>query len=105
MRYRGAQHDLYALVKTHLFILSCNNSGSTFLERAISTSDAIWSLHREGQHVTGFHGPASRKTDVSLIWAAAQTSIAHFSDPTQYTDWDSTKAAWYFQATASHPSA
>lgn len=100
----GAERDLGNLLKTHLFLLCPNNSGSSFLIGAINRSNNVWSLSREGQHVPGFKGPHSRGTDSSLTWGAKPELIELFRDPKNY-DWARTRQAWYFQATAHHSSA
>lgn len=103
-RYHGARHDLERLVRTNLFVMCPNNSGSTFLKNALATSRHTWNLEREGQHTFGFAGPCTNDTRVSLIWASTPRWIAHFSDPAAY-DWDATRRAWYFQATSRSPEA
>ncbi len=101
---RGALHDLERLVRTHLFVIAPNNSGSTFLSSVLARSRHVWSLKREGQHTFGFSGPATRGTEVPLVWASEPRWIAHFSDPGAY-DWTASRRAWYFQARAHSPEA
>lgn len=84
-------------IKRHLFLLCPNNSGSTYLSRAIATSRSVWSLPREGQHMLGFAGPSTTETPWPLIWAAQAESLSHFRDSPDY-DWERTKRAWYFHA-------
>jgi hypothetical protein len=91
-------------IREHLFVLAPNNSGSTFLTRALGLSPGAWSLPREGQHLSGFAGPSSRGTGTGLLWAANADAIARFSDPAAY-DWQRTRSAWHFQATAGHAQA
>lgn len=86
-------------IREHLFVLAPNNSGSTFLTRALGLSPGAWSLPREGQHVSGFAGPSSRGTGAGLLWAANADAIARFTDPAAY-DWQRTRHAWHFQAMA-----
>lgn len=86
-------------VQRHLFILAPNNSGSTFLAAALGQCRRVWSLPREGQHVTGFAGPSSRGTGTRLLWAADPASVAAFTDAAAY-DWDRTRRAWHFHARA-----
>lgn len=93
-----------AAIKTHLFLLCPNNSGSTYLSRALGTSPHVWSLAQEGQHMLGFAGPSTMQTPWPLIWAASDESLSHFRDSPDY-DWERTKKAWYFQATASREDA
>lgn len=101
---RGLIEQRRAAIKKHLFLLCPNNSGSTYLSRALATSKAVWSLPREGQHVIGFAGPSTIETPWPLIWAAREESLAHFRDSTEY-DWDRTKRAWYLHASATRDDA
>ena len=60
----GATCDLEQAVRTHLFGICPNNGGSTFLQKALATCRAIWSLPLEGQRMPGFVGPViSRRLD------------------------------------------
>lgn len=93
-----------AAVTTHLFILCPNNSGSTYLSRAIAQSRQVWSLEREGQHVLGFAGPQTLNSPWPLVWAADESRLAHFRDSPDY-DWERTRKAWYFHATAARDDA
>lgn len=93
-----------AAVATHLFILCPNNSGSTYLSRAIAQSRHVWSLEREGQHVLGFAGPQTLNSPWPLVWAADEERLAHFRDSPDY-DWERTRKAWYFHASAAHAEA
>ncbi len=45
----GCRHDVESRVGTHLFGISANNSGSTFVKAAMATSRATWNLDREGR--------------------------------------------------------
>ena len=89
-------------VNTHVFILCPNNSGSTYLSRALAASQHVWSLEREGQHVLGFAGPQTLNSPWPLIWGATQESLSHFRDSPDY-DWLRTRKAWYVQAQARRP--
>ena len=102
----GADHDLEDLVDTHLFGICPNNSGSTFLMRALATSRATWNLSNEGQFALGFRGPASEKAAsvaglprTGLLWAYRQEWIDIFTDPRHY-DWPRIRKAWRFLAFA-----
>jgi Sulfotransferase family len=86
-------------IRRHLFVLAINNSGSTFLTKALAQSPGAWSLPREGQHVPGFAGPSSRGTGTGLLWAASAQSEALFTDPADY-DWAQNSCVWEFQAEA-----
>ena len=88
-----------ASVKTHLFLLCPNNSGSTYLSRAIAQSRHVWSLEKEGQHVFGFAGPHTLDSKWPLIWASSDEALAVFADRSAF-DWERSRKAWYFLATA-----
>ena len=96
------------ILDTHLFVICANNSGSTFLNSALGTCRAIWRLPAEGQRMPGFRGPRTSfgpgVDEPGMIWAAREDSLRCFADPNAY-DWPSTRKAWYFQASASHPRA
>ena len=106
----GALYDLERAVKTHLFGIACNNSGSSFLREAIATCRETWNLSGEGQDITGFRGPVTRRTQIAglpppgQIWAANPLWPVWLSEPSRY-DWATTRKAWYFQARARHPRA
>lgn len=91
-------------IRQHLFVLAPNNSGSTFLTRALGLSPGAWSLPREAQHVEGFAGPSSRGTGTGLLWASTPENLALFTDPAAY-DWERSRRAWHFQAEAYQPDA
>ncbi len=93
----GILHDLDALVDTHLFVLSPNNCGSTFVKNALALSRHTWNLRHEGQHAYGFVGPAHR----ALIWASDPHWAQTYATPGNF-DWDVTRRAWYAQSFASN---
>lgn len=95
----GAGRDLAQLIETHLFVISPNNSGSTFLKNALATSRRTWNLRREGQYVLGFAGPSGLGEQTPLIWAAKDEWLEPFCRPGAY-DWTKIQRAWYFQAFA-----
>ena len=95
--YYGAKYNLEKLIKTHLFVICANNSGSTFLRDALATSENTWNLRREGQHTYGFAGPSSIGLKAHKRWASEDYWIDIFTDPKNY-DWEVIKKAWYFQA-------
>ena len=86
-------------VKTHLFIIGPNNSGTTFLKQALATCQNTWNLPREGQNTFGYSGPCDRELGCPLLWAAKEESRRVFQSSLSF-DWETTKKAWYFQATA-----
>ena len=101
----GCRHDVESRVGTHLFGISANNSGSTFLKAALATSRATWNLDWEGQMMLGYVGPNILWPHPAvLLWAAEQRWIDLVTDPGSY-DWPRTCKAWYFQAFARDPDA
>ena len=77
-------------IRTHLFVVSPNNSGSTFLSRALATCRQAWSLPDESRRVHGFAGPAPT-ADGPLrgavkIWAAEPCWLDVLADAGAY-DW------------------
>ena len=73
----GAGRDLERTIRTHLFVICANNSGSTFLKEVLATCRATWNLPREGQKMLGYAGPGSRRRhriDLGLDpWVARQS--------------------------------
>ena len=102
----GAGRDLAQTIRTHLFCVCPNHSGSTFLRRALATSEGTWNLRREGQRtahfwpsvaVPGF--PRGHK-----FWTLHPDVLERMADPGRY-DWARTRKMWYFQAHARRPDA
>ena len=104
----GTVHDLEWVVATHLFVICANNSGTTFLRKALATSRQTWNLPTEGQKALGFVGPRTdddpRMAGSGRIWAARRRWLDVLEDPAEY-DWPRTRKAWYFQAHARDPAA
>ena len=101
----GCRHDVESRVGTHLFGISANNSGSTFLKAALATSRATWNLDWEGQGMLGYVGPNILLPRLAnRLWASEQRWIDLVTDPRNY-DWPRTRKAWYFQAFARDPGA
>ena len=104
----GARHDLERTVTSHLFVLCPNNSGSTFLQKALATSRRTWNLPYEGCKALGYVGPVSRNdrrgSDYVRTWAARKRWLDVLGDPAAY-DWPRTRKAWYFQSHARDPGA
>jgi|GEM_PF-361876 len=96
---RGAMHNLPELVQHNLFIISPNNSGSTWIKNILATSQHTWNLAREGQHIFGATGPNTIDTNTVLTWAANPETRAMFTDSSTF-DWAASRRAWYFQATS-----
>ena len=109
--FLGAGQDperMERTIETHLFVISPNNSGSTFLSLALAACREAWSLPDESRRVLGFAGP-SPTADSPLrgtggIWAAEYRWLDMLTDLRAY-DWPRTRKAWYFQARARHPRA
>ncbi|MCY7296704.1 sulfotransferase [Alteromonas sp. a30] len=101
--YPGAMYDLHKKVKTNLFLICPNNSGSTFLKGIMAHSRNTWNLKREGQHMAGFQGNSTSGIGAELLWATDKW-LSYFTDETAY-NWPKTQKAWYFTATALHPDA
>ncbi len=109
-RVRGAGRDMEQVIAMNLFVICQNNSGSSFLSKALATCRATWSLPREGHGMRGFAGPRPREPvepgcpSPRLIWAAEPSWVAAFADPGRY-NWPRTRKTWYFQARARSPHA
>ena len=101
--YYGANHNLEALIKTHLFVICPNQSGSTYLKRVLATSQNSWNLRREGQHTKGFAGPTPRGLGIGKLWGTGDW-VEQLTDPTAH-NWPQTRKAWYAQAYSHHPNA
>ena len=106
----GAGRDLDRLIRTHLFVVCPNNSGSSFLMIALGGCRAAWRLPREGQWIRGFAGPVTWQPQgrgrwfPGLLWASEPRWIDLFADPRGY-DWPRTRKAWYWYARAHAPDA
>jgi hypothetical protein len=91
-------------IQTHLFVVPLNNSGSSFLARALASCAAAISLRSEGQHVPGFAGPVPREQRLSFVWGRAETGYEQvLADPANY-DWPRTREVWYAAARVNDPS-
>ena len=53
----GVLHDLERVVATCLFVICPNDSGSTFLQKALATSRRTWNLPSEGRKALGYPRP------------------------------------------------
>ena len=105
--FYGAGRDLGRHITTHLFGVTVNHSGSTFLRHAVATCRATWSLRTEGQHALGYAGPALERgglVGAFKIWASRQRWRDVLEDADAY-DWPRIRRAWYFQAYARNPRA
>ena len=108
--YHGAGRDLDRLVTTHLFIVSRDHSGSTFLQQALATCRATWNLPLEGRQMLGFVGPEASRAGGVGWWDKTGWTwderrwLAAVTDSDAY-DWPRTRKAWYFQAFANDPQA
>ncbi len=104
IHYYGAEHELNRLIKTHLFVICTNNSGSTFVKNVLATCPGAWGLRREGQHLFGFSGPTPLELGLPLLWASEQWCLDKLSDESLY-NWDNSRRAWYFHAYARNKNA
>ena len=95
----GALSDLTKKVKTHLFLICPNNSGSTYIKGVMANSKYTWNLAREGQHMLGFQGVSTSQIGAELLWATDKW-LKYFTDDSLF-NWPQTKKAWYFTATSS----
>ena len=107
--FLGARHDLERMVTSHLFVICPNNSGSTFLRKALATSRRTWNLPYEGRMAFGYVGPPASRNDrekfgYGRIWAARKRWLDVLGNPAVY-DWPRTRKAWYFQSHARDPGA
>lgn len=104
----GADRDLASLVDTHLFIMSANNSGSTFLKNVLATSRLTWNLRGGAMLAPGFVGPdiflRGNPNRPQYIWAAEQRWLTALTDARAY-DWRRSREAWHSQAWAQNPRA
>lgn len=85
---------IFDRVETNLFLLIPNNSGSTFLAKAIAACRQVASLPREGQYVPGFQGPTPIQQGVGAVWTEKEVL---FTDEANY-DWRGTRKIWAFHA-------
>ena len=95
----GANRNLAAQIRTHLFVVAPNNSGSTFLHGALAACRNAWSLPVEGQAIRSYSGPVTLRGPKLAIWAAEDWSMALFADPAAH-DWAKNRKTWYFHARA-----
>ena len=106
--FLGARHDLERTVTSHLFVLCPNNSGSTFLRKALATSRRTWNLSYEGHKAPGYVGPSftddRRMLGAARIWAVRRRWLDVLGNLANY-DWPRTRKAWYFQSHARDPGA
>lgn len=103
-RYYGAKADLENCVTKHVFVMCPNQSGSTFLVRALGLCAQAWSLKREGQNTHGYVGPDTFESDITLTWASDRRNIEFIKNQAAY-NWPVNRKTWYFQASASRPDA
>ena len=107
---QGMVRKLQRQIRTHLFIICPNNSGSSVLKEALATCRNTWNLVLEGQGTPGFVGPptvwtpAPGEPSARWIWASRQGWIDALRDPDAY-DWPRTRVAWYGAAYARDPAA
>ena len=101
----GASRNLEQLVRTHLFVVCPNNSGSSFLSAALGKCQAAWRLPQEGQFIRGFVGPVTtsyfgrEQHTPRMLWASERKWLDMFREAARY-DWARSRQAWYFHARA-----
>lgn len=110
----GLYHDLSRIVKTHLFVIAPNNSGSTFLSLALAGCRHAWSLPTEARNVAGFVGPKAVRNwrapaawagdphvlaDSARIWAGEPRWRETLADESAY-DWPGNLSRWHFHASS-----
>lgn len=78
-------------IRKNCFIVSVNNSGSSFLKNVLSTCQNSINLIAEGHFTRGFVGP--RLGNNLRIWANSEC-LPVVRDESYY-DWPATKRAWY----------
>ena len=88
----------------HLFLLCPNNSGSSFLQKILATSQQTWNLPGEGQHALGFAGPVPRADGNGYIWASSPDWVSKYRNA-QNHDWERARNIWYFQSRSRNPKA
>ena len=91
-------------IATHLFVLSPNNSGSTFIAEALGRCSNAWSLRGEGQFVGDFNGPRPYTLGRGLIWAARPMWIEELRRWPE-KNWDGLGKAWLGRARSRNPNA
>lgn len=92
------------MIDTHLFVLSPNNSGSSFVAKALGRCWNARSLRGEGQFVGDFNGPRPYTKGRGLIWAARPMWIEELRRWPDM-DWEGLGAAWTERAWARNPAA
>ena len=55
--YFGAECNMGSVITTHLFGITLNHAGSSFLIQAIGVCRAAWNLPLEGRWSLGYAGP------------------------------------------------
>ena len=95
--FYGANHNLFDLIKTHIFIVSPNNSGSTLVKNLFATSKHTWNLPREGQAMMGFQGVRTRGTTHPLLWMTNCELLKKMKSSESF-DWKKNQLQWYFQS-------
>ena len=113
-RHLGLFHDLARIVRTHLFVIAPNNSGSTFLALALASCRRAWSLPVESRDVAGYIGPMARRhwrpaalwngdprvlAGSARIWAGEPRWREALADESAY-DWAGNLASWRFHASS-----
>ena len=99
----AAGRDLERTIGTHLFVISANHGGSTFLGKALAACRSAWSLPGEADRMPGFVQPLGwSPPDMprpSKLWAASRPRMDRLAGAAGY-DWPRNRKAWYFMARA-----
>jgi hypothetical protein len=85
-------------VRTHVFVVPQNNSGSTFLTACLHVCRRVIRLPCEGQHVTGFRGPVPRQFGDQLIWGRDGCRTGAVLAADGLYDWPAIRRCWYAAA-------
>ncbi|MDJ0624844.1 MAG: sulfotransferase [Candidatus Caenarcaniphilales bacterium] len=87
--------EVYKEINLNLFIISPNNSGSTFLSKAISCCSQVAHLPIEGQHLPCWAGPSIPAAGLNLIWGAEKFNYVRTLQNPQNYNWSQIKKCWY----------
>jgi hypothetical protein len=82
-------------VKSHLFVVPQNNSGSTFLTGCLHACRRVIALPSEGQHVPGFRGPVPRGFGDHFVWGRPGCRTGAVLATDELYDWGAIRRAWY----------
>lgn len=78
----------------NLFICVPNNSGSSFLTKAIELSNTVLYLPKEGHFINGYSGPIPPKYGFMMHWAYNANFVNHVLKNENCYNWDEIKSTW-----------